>query len=187
MSQRSQDFVLKINYNNGAGDGSILWELGNQGDFTLVNPIQTTCTDPGVEQWFTHQHDAEFQFDDQTIDGLQVLTVFDDGNTRKVVCDPNANSRGMLVFMDEAGRQVYIDITPLSGYSGALGAAQVMLYSDGSYNTSYDNGFLGTLQSPFSQTVESDQSGNIVYGIQVNGPWEYRTFRMRDLYSPPEL
>jgi len=187
VSQRNQDLVLKINYNNGAGDGSILWRLGNQGDFTLVNPLQTTCSDPGVAQWFTHQHDAEFQFNDTTIDGLQVMTVFDDGNTRLAVCDPHANSRGMLLFMSEPDRQIYMEITPLNGYSGALGSAQVMLYDDGSYNTSYDNGFLGTLQSPFSQTVESDQAGNIVYAIQANGPWTYRTFRMRDLYSPPEL
>lgn len=62
-----------------------------------------------------------------------------------------------------------------------------MLYSDGTYNTSYDNGFLGTLESPYSQTTESDQAGNILYDLQVNGPWTYRTFRMRDLYSPPEL
>jgi len=55
ISERDQDWVLKINYNNGQGDGSILWKMGPYGDFTILNPPQTPCGDPDVYPWFTHQ------------------------------------------------------------------------------------------------------------------------------------
>src|SRR4029077_14382533 len=34
VSLRSQDWVVKINYNNGADDGHIVWTLGAGGNFT---------------------------------------------------------------------------------------------------------------------------------------------------------
>src|SRR5262249_13491085 len=37
MSQRSQDYVIKINYQDGKGDGSVLWRMGPYGDFTVTN------------------------------------------------------------------------------------------------------------------------------------------------------
>jgi arylsulfate sulfotransferase len=43
MSMRNQDWIIKINYADGAGDGSILWRLGPDGDFTLpagVGPVE---------------------------------------------------------------------------------------------------------------------------------------------------
>ena len=43
ISQRSQDWVLKINYANGKGDGSVIWQMGAGGDFTIVNPPSQTC------------------------------------------------------------------------------------------------------------------------------------------------
>jgi arylsulfate sulfotransferase len=53
LSMRNQSWILKIDYNNGAGSGSILWTLGYQGDFAL--------TDGGVPSddtslWFYSQH-----------------------------------------------------------------------------------------------------------------------------------
>ena len=47
ISQRSQDWVLKINYANGKGDGSVIWRMGAGGDFTIVNPpTNQTCKPP---------------------------------------------------------------------------------------------------------------------------------------------
>ncbi len=74
-SSRHQDWLVEIRYDNGLGDGSVLWRLGKDGDF------QYTSSDP--YPWFSHQHDASFQM---TPDGLRLL-VFDDGNTR-VLANP---------------------------------------------------------------------------------------------------
>ena len=94
ISQRAQDMVLKINYAKGTGDGSVIWRMGAGLDFTIVNPpTNQTCNvasipgDPNVIPWFTHQHDAHFDFEeDPSGSGLMVMTVFDDGNTRYMEC-----------------------------------------------------------------------------------------------------
>ena len=80
VSVRDQDWVVKLDYDNGNGDGHIIWTLGQDGDFTLDNPPGATSP------WFSHQHDVTY-VDDSTI------LVFDDGNGRHQT-DPNADSRG---------------------------------------------------------------------------------------------
>ena len=83
ISQRNQDMVFKINYANGAGDGSVIWRMGPGLDFTIVNPPSQTCGSPNVFPWFTHQHDSAFQFEENgDAGGGTIMTVFDDGNTR---------------------------------------------------------------------------------------------------------
>ncbi len=74
-------------------------------DFTIVNPPSTTCVDSGfpggptnIFPWFTHQHDAHFDFeDDASGDGFMIMTVFDDGNTRHDNCPRVQDSRGMVL------------------------------------------------------------------------------------------
>jgi hypothetical protein len=41
VSLRHQDWVIKIDYRNGAGDGHVIWRLGQGGDFTL-NSVDPT-------------------------------------------------------------------------------------------------------------------------------------------------
>ena len=67
VSLRTHDWVIKIDYANGTGNGHIIWKLGAGGSF---QPIANTD-----QPWFSHQHDAHY-INDNT------LLVFDDGNTR---------------------------------------------------------------------------------------------------------
>jgi arylsulfate sulfotransferase len=181
LSERSQDWVVKINYSNGTGDGSLLWRLGAFGDFTILNPPTTTCGDPNVFPWFTHQHDSAFQF--EGANGMKIMTVFDDGNLRHQQCGNSGNSRGMVLFMGEADRTIFIETSAdLGGYSFAVGSSQMLITGSGDLYASYDNGLLGS-PSPFSQSTEVDLNGNIVYQLQADH-WSYRTYRMQDLYSP---
>jgi hypothetical protein len=85
LSVRDQDWVIKIDYRNGEGDGHIIWRLGQGGDFT----VNSTDSNP----WFSHQHNAHF-IDDST------LILFDNGDTRRAN-DPNADSRGQVWRLDE--------------------------------------------------------------------------------------
>ena len=41
LSVRHQDWVIKIDYRNGAGDGHVVWRLGQGGDFTLTGATRT--------------------------------------------------------------------------------------------------------------------------------------------------
>ena len=86
ISIRHQDCVIKFRYQNGNGDGTILWRLGKDGDFEISAPPSNPYP------WFSHQHDAEFE-----PDGL--LTLFDNGNTR--VTANGSRSRGQSWRLDE--------------------------------------------------------------------------------------
>jgi len=56
-SIRHQDWVVKIDYENGRGSGNILWRLGNQGDFQIVS------SDPSSPS--LHSRGQDLQIDEQ--------------------------------------------------------------------------------------------------------------------------
>jgi len=79
LSSRSQNWVMKIDYDGGAGDGAILWKLGYQGDFTLVGNA-TADTD-----WFFAQHFPNLlspSLSSRAERGITSLSVMDNGNDR---------------------------------------------------------------------------------------------------------
>jgi arylsulfate sulfotransferase len=184
ISQRHQDWVLKVNYQNGQGDGSIIWRMGPQGDFKILNPpTNNNCRDPQVFGWFTHQHDAAFQA--EGINGSQlgqsVFTVFDDGNLRVYQCN-GGNSRGMVLLVNEPQRTVNIVTqADLGAYSAALGSADLLPTNSGIY-ASYGNGALGS-PNQLATSTEVDLNGKIQYQIQVDS-WSYRIYRRTNLYTP---
>ncbi len=192
ISERSQDMVLKINYANGKGDGSVIWMLGAGLDFTVVNPpTNQTCNsttipgNPNIIPWFTHQHDSHFDFgQDLASNGFMILTVFDDGNTRNAQCSGTQNSRGMIYLIDEASRQAYIVTSAdLGGYSFALGSAQLLTPGDGNTYASFDSGIL---PGGLTQVSEVNLAGQIVYQMATNQQ-TYRAYRMQNLYTPSEF
>ena len=48
ISIRHQNWLVKVDYTNGAGTGDILWHLGYQGDFTLLNADGTRTPTPPI-------------------------------------------------------------------------------------------------------------------------------------------
>ena len=160
-SARSQDWVIKIDYQNGRGSGNVIWRLGKDGDFKI------NSTDP--DPWFSHQHDPEYEADG-------TLTLFDNGNGRWVK-NPDAHSRGQVFRIDEKNRIADLTLNvDLGHYSLALGSAQLL--QNGNYF--FDSGFR---EDGTGISTEVDPSGNIVYEIQSSAP-EYRTFRMKNMYTP---
>ena len=85
VSLRNLDWVIKIDYANGTGDGHVIWRLGAGGDFRI------NSKDPSP--WFSHQHDVRY-INDTT------LVLFDNGNTRRSK-NRRANSRGQELILDE--------------------------------------------------------------------------------------
>lgn len=160
ISIRHQDWIVKMNYQNGTGDGSILWRLGNTGDFTV------NSSNP--HPWFSHQHDTTF-----AENGL--LTLFDNGNTR--ISEYGGNSRGQSWSLDETHKVA----TPvlnldLGVYSTATGSAELLPL--GNYHF-----FLGFINGTNSKSVEYTPGGELRFEEafpQNNG---YRSFRMVTLYS----
>jgi hypothetical protein len=104
LSIRHQSWIVKIDYENGAGNGNILWKLGYQGDFALRGG-------DSPRRWFYYQHFPSLisQNGQET-----TLAVWDNGNNRVLdndghLCtDPALNmpnpcySRGVIVHIDES-------------------------------------------------------------------------------------
>jgi hypothetical protein len=163
-SARHQDWIIKIHYADGTGSGEVLWRLGKDGDFRIVSG------DPNP--WFSHQHDANFEHD-----GLRTrMAIFDNGNTRQAE-DPSIHSRGQVLDIDENTLTAALVLNAdLGNYSLALGSAQKL--DNGNYF--FNSGW--TLDA-FSDALEFDANGSLVSFYQVETQ-QYRSFRMRDLYTP---
>ncbi len=178
FSVRDQDWIIKINYANGTGDGSVIWRMGYQGDFTMNDPpTSPLCTTPDQQQeyaWFTHQHDANFEYG-----GQSVLTLFDNGNLRIASCDTGGSSRGYVLTVDEANRTVTpILVQDLGSFSIGLGTAQVI---PGSSNYHFSN---GEIQGPLTRSQEITPQGTPAFEMDSLDIFTYRSYRMQDLYTP---
>jgi arylsulfate sulfotransferase len=165
-SSRHQDWLIKIAYGNGEGDGHVIWRMGKDGDFAFVSD--------DTYPWFSHQHDGSFLPSDPA-----TLLVYDDGNTR-IGSLGSGHSRGQAFQVDEVNRTV----TPLLNadlgvYSLAVGSAQHL--RDGNFH--FDSGFVPEDGATVTYSAEVEPSGNIVYQAKARTIL-YRTFRMTDLYSP---
>jgi len=186
ISMRHQDWVMKLNYANGAGDGHIMWRLGLGGDFTLTTIGTKGSADIGYP-WFSHQHESEIALGGKLYNGNEVFTVFDNGNTRLKVFDNLAHSRGQVYAINEKNLTANLNLnSDLGGYSFGHGTAEIL--PNGNFH--FCNGWIGGQNGPnYTQDVETDNSGNIIYYLQTgdgtaaNTTIEYRSYRQPDLYT----
>ncbi len=200
ISSRHQDAVYKVNFNNGTGDGHIIWELGNpeepggiiggKGGASLPTFTLTTdgATGPDLGYpWFSHQHDPAIAMRGKLVNGKRLLTIFDDGNTRRCnpaqypVCtfyDPTANSRCQMYTLDEPNLAANLSINgDEQAYSFALGTSQLL----GNGSISCNSGIVMGAPYP-TNTVETDANGNFIFSFNATSE-NYRSWRMQDLYT----
>lgn len=126
FSSRAQSWLIKIDYRNGSGDGSVLWRLGYGGDFTLLGG--------NTADWFYAQHAPVFLTTNST--GVFQLGLFDNGNSRVMntsgaMCgesgQPACYSTVPIFEIDETNRTARVlwrDTLPF--FSSAVGNMQVL-------------------------------------------------------------
>ena len=166
VSSRNQDFVYKVDYQDGSGTGNILWRLGLGGDFTMTSNLNYP--------WFSHQHDVKYENG-----GTQVLSVFDNGNLRHAQY-PNATSRGQVLNIDETTMQATLQLSvDLGVFSVGLGSAQLL--PDGDYL--FQAGLTDTQIPQNSYAIEVTPAGVPVYDME--GVGSYRVFGTTNLYAAP--
>jgi hypothetical protein len=188
-SSRHQDWVLKIDYKDGAGTGNILWRMGPSGDFNFVN----TYNDPWP--WFSHQHEPGIENG-----GTGVFDLMDNGNTRVSPpgestggvpglgsnCGPSdCNSRGMALTFDETGMQVEpVMSVNLGVYSSAMGSAQLLAGGDYYFLAAIvaGPGGLTGYDIQIQPTPGTDTGPQV---MNISGPPAYRSWFVPNLYNPP--
>lgn len=184
LSIRHQAWVIKINYNDGSGDGSILWKLGYQGDFALQSGT-TNAVDP--VDWFNAQHDPTFV--STTTAGMLDVLLFDNGNQRVLdsggtLCGPTTtpcDSRVPILHLDEGAKTadiIWVDkLAPV--FSNFGGSARQL--SNG--NIEFDEcstSFVPPHAAIFEVTKTTP--AQVVWQMQVTGQFAYRAIRIPSLY-----
>jgi arylsulfate sulfotransferase len=169
VSLRAQDWVIKIDYNNGNGTGNVIWRLGMEGDFTMNSNV--------TYPWFTHQHDATYE-----PGGTTLLSLYDNGNTR-VAQNPNLteNSRGQVLQINETNMSVtLVENQDLGVYSEAFGSAELLQNGNYSFMSGWVNP--GILQS--AEDMEFSTTGTLEFELRSLPATAYRSFRIASFYNP---
>jgi len=179
LSSRHQNWIMKIDYENGAGSGKILWRLGYQGDFTLVGG-----TDP--TDWFYAQHLPSFTTSNTT--GKFGLGVMDNGNSRKfasgVTCgtagEPPCGYSAARVFqVDESAMTATLTFTYLPGEFSIWGG-NVEQLANGNIEADFNAGSPTGHSDIFE--VTQDGSQQVVWHMQTSAQNAYRGYRIPSLY-----
>ena len=181
MSIRHQSWVVKINYNDGAGDGSIVWRLGYQGDFALQSGT-FNAVDP--VDWFSAQHDANIISTNTS--GMIDVLLFDNGNQRILqaspltLCTPTTTpceSRVPVMHLDETAKTA--DITwvdkPLA-FSNFGGSARLLANG----NIEFDE--CGLQPASVIAEVTKVVPPQTIWQMTITSQFAYRGFRIPSLY-----
>jgi hypothetical protein len=183
VSIRHQNWLVKVDYNNGAGAGDILWKLGYQGDFTLAGG-----TDP--TDWFYAQHGPSFTTTNTT--GQFSLILFDNGNDRffpsgQVQCGVAGSSTCYstvpLLQLDETDKTATIAFNPTTpDYSYFGGNAEVLKNGNVEYCEAaghHGGSIFEVTQTSTPQVVWNMQTSIDALGFYPNA---YRGQRMPSMY-----
>jgi len=183
ISIRHQNWLVKIDYANGAGAGDILWHLGYQGDFALQGVADPT--DPS--NWFYAQHGPSFVTSNTT--GKFSLVLFDNGDDRVfdsgVTCgaagQPCLFSTVPLLELDETAKTATVTFNPTTpAYSFFGGNAETLKNG----NVEYDESAATALPANNAAIYEVTQTSppQTVWQMQIAGQYAYRGMRLPSLY-----
>jgi arylsulfate sulfotransferase len=187
VSIRHQNWVIKVNYADGTGNGNILWRLGRGGDFTLKGGVDPT-------DWQYAQHSPGFFSSNTT--GVFSLGIFDNGDDREypgsVYCGiagwPLCNLSTVPVFqIDESAMTATLtthvllsDLLPSSPYSVWGGNTDQLANGDLEFDAT------GTVTGSHVFEMTMGSNPQVVWTMDSNSANMlnefYRAFRIPSLY-----
>ena len=179
VSVRNQSWVVKIDYQDGMGDGSILWRLGNEGDLPLASG--------DIEKHAYMAHTATV-LDDAL--GTFRVAVYDNGVDRPVVSSGltcrtdlavDCFSRAAIFEIDEAvGTSTLLWENNLLFFSPFLGSTQFIAPD----RVFHDSGFIGGANgdSRIREVTMDGATPEIVWELFIEGQNVYRATKLPSLY-----
>ena len=182
LSIRHQNWIFKIDYNNGEGDGHVVWSLGEGGTLKLVGGVDPT-------DWPYAQHGPNF-FSTNT-SGVFELGLMDNGDDRlypaKSTCTPQATLPFSCLYstipvfrIDEKAKTatfVFHQKLPANLYSTFGGNAEILGNGDYEYDLCGLTSF-GSLV----REVTPEKDPQTVWSLSLSGNYFYRAFRIPSLY-----
>jgi len=183
VSLRNQNWILKLNYKNGMGDGSILWTLGMDGDFTLPAgqaPIE----------WNYGQHYLSLVSPNSS--GVFSMMFFNNGNGRVVDANGDVcNAPGQVACyssvpvyqLDESSltAQVLQETVLAPPFSVCCGNADLLSNGDLEYDVAD-----AIPNVSYIQEVTQGASSQLVWRMDTAGQLAYRGFRIPSMYPGVE-
>ncbi len=178
LSIRHQSWIIKIDYENGNGNGGVLWHLGYQGDFTLK-----AGSDPW--DWFYMQHGPSFTTTNSS--GQFGLAVFDNGDNRPQG-NPNPPacfiptclySRGVSFQLDETAKTATI-ITDYRPNEYVFWGGDAQQLANGNLESDFNVGNPSGFSDIFEVTPGSNPQ--LVWRLRTANAAAYRGFRLPSLY-----
>jgi len=183
ISIRHQNWIVKVNYTDGTGDGSIMWHFGAQGDFTLADSTS-------LDDWQYAQHGPQFASTNTT--GTFSLSVMDNGDDRGVYTgtqcgtgtNPACYSTAPIFQIDETNMtatKTFPNILPAANYSFFGGYTEPL--ANGNLEADFCAQTIGTTttNSMIQETTVGD-SPEVTYQMLEQGVNLYRAFRIGSLY-----
>jgi len=181
LSMRNQNWIIKIDYEDGTGSGDILWRFGPDGDFTL----------PGQEapaEWNYGQHYMTVVSPNSS--GIFSMMFFNNGNNRlmdqnNTVCGSpgvsNCYSSVPIFQLDESTKTATVlwEDQLLPAYSICCGNALLLPNGDFEFDIADD---IGNPNISRIEEVTGDPTHQQVWRMDVQGQLAYRGFRIPSLY-----
>jgi arylsulfate sulfotransferase len=194
LSIRHQSWIIKIDYNNGAGSGNILWHLGYQGDFALT--VDGVPSDDPSE-WFSFQHFPRLLSQSGSQDSL---AIWDNGDNRVLntvtgeLCEdprsgstsPPCYSRATLFQLDESSMIANLQWADPVLYYSTWGGG-INQFSNG--NVEFESNSMALPPSPpvasLVEEVTYTSSPQIVWQMEISPSnfTAYRAYRVPSLYN----
>lgn len=180
LSIRHQNWIIKIDFEDGKGSGNVLWRLGEGGDFKLKGGIDPT-------DWFYAQHGPNFMSSNTT--GVFSLGVMDNGDDRQfptgVICGvggaaPCQYSTALVLQVDEAAKTATIEthyVLPGAIYSLFGGNVDPLANHDLEVN--FCSVPAGSLVQELRDTNGSEE---VVWQAVTTKANQYRAERLPSLY-----
>ncbi len=180
LSMRHQNWVIKINFLDGKGSGSVMWRLGEGGDFKLLG-----ATDP--TDWFYAQHGLSYFTPNTT--GVFRIGMMDNGNDRifptgQVLCLPYAPTKP----------QCYSTMPLLELNEGSMTATMITHYQPPPVDFSFFGGnaeqlenndievdFCGAVKGAIVQEL-NPQGSQVVWQATTPGADQFHVYRLPSLY-----
>ncbi len=181
FSVRDQNWILKLDFQNGQGSGKILWRLGEGGDFTLTNGT--------APDWFYAQHGMNFFSPNTT--GVFNLGVMDNGDDRPVasgaICgtsgQPACYSTVPVFKIDETAMSATLVsryTAPTKMYSFFGGQADLL--DNGDTEADFCSVVAGATVQEFLPGTGVTTTPQIVWQAFTPGYDQYRATRLPSLY-----